>query len=259
MKVLPISQNNYYQRTSFKGYTPKEICADLCHGACCDHGTAMSANLKIITDKICASYRTIADNLKSSLLITTPVVKWVVNSKNPEVQTLNELANTYIDAISRETDAAKISQLEKLLTEINKKLKSLTEDFESFVAVTNPELKDKSFLDVQVSKAKNVCMYKDDKKTNLCKIYNGIKDEKGIVEGRPSPCLKVGSSEAPCPWLNPEKYPELCYRTKALLENNGYTGISMETVQRYIAEQYNLNEVFIEKIWQPFLKTHNLG
>ena len=255
LQILPNShyQNNYSQRTSFRGYTSKEICADLCHGACCDHGTVMNAKLKIIADKLYTSYKMMADGLKSTLLIKSSIVKWVVNSENPEVQTLNKLANTYIDAISKETDSGKIKQLEELLTEINKKLKQLIGDSELFTPVTNPELKDKSFFEVQVN-AENICMFKD-RGTNLCAIYDGIKDESGEIVSRPMPCHKVGSDEAPCPWHNPEKYPELCYRTKARLENNGYVGIPMQVVQKYVADQYNLNEVFIEKIWQPFLKT----
>ena len=255
MKVLQVSLNNYYQKTTFKSYTHKEICADLCEGACCNHGTAMSANLKMITDKICALYKTMEDSFKSTMLLKTPVVKWVVNSQNPDVQTLNELANTYIDAISKETDFVKITKLQELLNEINAKIKALTGDSEPFVAITNPELTDKSFFEVAAN-ANNVCMFKDHGKTNLCSIYNGIQDENGTTVDRPSPCIKVGS-ELPCPWLHPEKYTELYHRTKAMLENHGYTGIPMQVIQRYIAEQYNLNEVFDEIIWQPYLKTLN--
>lgn len=257
MKVLPISSTNYYPKTNFKGYTPQEICADLCHGACCNHGTVMNSKLKIFADKLCASYKLAANELKSTLLIKSPIVKWVVRSDNPQVQTLNNLANTYIDAISRETDVVKIRQLEEQLNEINKKMKSLIGESEPFLAITNPELKNMSFEEVASNK-ENICMFKDHEKTNLCSIYHGIKDENGIVTGRPSPCLKVGSDEAPCPWHHPEKYEELCLRTKAILECNGFMGIPMEVVQKYIAEQYNLNEVFIEKIWKPYIETLTL-
>ena len=99
MKILSITTNNNSYQPKFKAaYTPKEICADLCKGACCNHGTAMGANLKKIADKLCASYRTIADSLKSTILIKAPIVKWLVNSPYPEVNALNNLANTYIDA-----------------------------------------------------------------------------------------------------------------------------------------------------------------
>ena len=256
MKVLQILPNNPYYRTNFEGYTPKQICADLCKGACCDHGTTMNANLKIIADKICASYKTMGDNLKSAVLIKAPIVKWIVNSRNPEVQTLNKLANTYIDAISKEKDTVKIAQLQESLDEINKKLKSLTGDSEDFVAVTNPELKDGSASEV-VSNGRNICMFKDHDKTNLCTIYSGVKDENGVTIERPSPCIKVGSEELPCPWHNPEKYEELYYRTKYALEQKGYIGIPQQVIIRYIAEQYNLNEVFNREIWQPYLKTLN--
>ena len=254
MKVLQISQNNYYQRTNFKAYTAKKICADFCHGSCCNHGTAMGANLKIIADKICASYWKMSNELRSTLLIKTPIVKWVVNSKNPEIQTLNKLANTYIDAISKETDPVKIEQLEKTLTDINDTIKLIMGETESFLAVTNPALKDKTYEEVAAN-ATNICMFKDHGKTNLCTIYDGIKDENGVTVNRPNPCLIIGSKTTPCPWHNPEKYPELCRQTKAMLELNGFEGLPMEIVQKYIAVQYNLNEVFMEKIWKPFIET----
>jgi len=253
MKVLPISQNYYQQNFKANTYSAKEICADLCKGACCDHGTVMNANLKRITDKICSSYMTIADELKSTILIKAPIVKWLVNSPLPEVQSLNKLANTYIDAISREKDPKKIELLKIELDKINQKLLELTGESEPFVAVTNKELRDANFLEVQ-SNATNVCMYKDGN-TNLCTIYNGIKDESGNIESRPSPCFKFGSDELPCPWHHPEKYVELYHRTKAMLERNGYIGLPQETIQRYIAGQYNLNEIFNEKIWQPYLQS----
>jgi len=40
-----------------------------------------------------------------------------------------------------------------------------------------------------------------------------------------------------------------------MLERNGYIGLPQETIQRYIAGQYNLNEIFNEKIWQPYLQS----
>ena len=139
MNVSLISQNYYSPK--FKGYTSKEICADLCKGACCDHGTVMNANLKRITDKICSSYMTIANELKSTILIKAPIVKWLVNSPLPEVQSLNKLANTYIDAISREKDAKKVEMLKIELDKINQKLLELTGDSEPYVAVTNENLR----------------------------------------------------------------------------------------------------------------------
>ena len=252
MKVLQISQNYYSPK--FQGYTSKEICAELCKGACCNHGTAMNANLKKITDKLCASYTSISDSLKSIILIKAPIVKWLVNSPFPEVQSLNKLANTYIDAISKEKDPKKLDLLKIELDKINQKLLELTGESESFVAVTNKELKDANFWEVQ-SNATNICMYKDHGKTNLCTIYDGVKDENGNVQSRPSPCFKFGSDELPCPWHNPEKYVELYHKTKAMLARNGYIGLPQETIQRYIAGQYNLNEVFNEKIWQPYLQS----
>ena len=253
MKVLPVSQNNYYQ-PKFRAYTPKEICADLCKGACCNHGTAMGANLKKIADKLCASYRTIADELKSTILIKAPIVKWMVNSPYPEVNSLNELANTYIDAISRETNPEKVKALQQELDKINEKLADWTYGSEPFVAVTNPEIQDQSFFEVAANET-NICMFKDHEKTNLCTIYDGVKDETGKITQRPSPCFKFGSDELPCPWHHPEKYVELYHKTKAMLQKNGYFGLPMERIQQYIAGQYNLNETFNEKIWQPYLKT----
>lgn len=254
MKVLSISQNNYQQNFKANTYTAKEICADLCQGTCCNHGTVMNANLKKITDKLCASYESIADSLKSTILIKAPIVKWLVNSPLPEVQSLNKLANTYIDAISKEKDSKRIELLKFELDKINQKLLELTGESEPFVAVTNKELRDANFLEVQ-SNATNICMYKDHGKTNLCTIYNGIKDENGNIQSRPSPCFKFGSDELPCPWHHPEKYIELYRQTKVLLEKNGYFGLPQEIIQRYIAEQYNLNKIFNEKIWQPYLQS----
>ena len=253
MKVMQLSPNNYYQKTSFQGYTPTEICADLCKGACCNHGTSMSANLKIIADKFCASYHTMPENLKSAMLVKAPIIKWVVNSQNPTVQTLNKLANAHIDALSRETHPETIKELEQALSVLNKKLAELTNGSESFVAITNPELKNSSFMDV-ASNATNICMFKDHNQTNLCTIYNGVKSESGEIVGRPSPCLKFGGDELPCPWHKPEKYEDLYHNTKAMLEYNGYTGLPPKVIQQYIAEQYNLNRVFYEKIWLPYLE-----
>ena len=251
MKVLQISQNYYSPKF---GYQPEEICAVLCNGSCCDHGTVMNANLKRITDKICSSYQTIADDLKSNVLIKAPIVKWLVNSPIPQVQSLNKLANIYIDAIAREKDTNKIEQLKIELDKINKKLFERTGNSEEFVAITNPELKDATFGEVQ-SNSTNICMYKDHGKTNLCTIYEGIKDENNKIESRPSPCLKFGGDELPCPWHHPEKYVELYHKIKDMLARNGYVGVPKEVIQNYIAEQYNLNEVFNEKIWQPYLQS----
>lgn len=252
MKILQINQTPC--NTNFKGYTPTQICADLCKGACCNHGTVMDANIKIIADKLCASYKTLPDNLKSVVLIKTPVVKWAVSSSSPEVHTLNNLANTYIDAISRETDPEKIRLLTAELDKLNKKLAEITQDNEIFLPVTNPKLKDESDSAL-VSNGFNVCLFKDHDKTNLCTIYEGVKDETGRTVNRPSPCLKVGSDETPCPWHHPEKYGELYEQTRAMLAQHGYANLPQEVIQRYIAQQYNLNEVFAEKIWKPYLQT----
>jgi len=253
MQLLSVKNyTNYHYQQSFRGYTAQQICADLCKGACCNHGTAMNSTLKKITDKICAHYRTIPDNMKSAVLIKTPIVKWIVNSKNPDVISLNNLANTYIDAISKETDINIINKLEAKLSELNTKLSEILGVDETFCAVTNPELLNASNDDI-VTADNNICMYKDHDKTNLCSIYNGVKDENGDIIERPNACFSVGSSEMPCPWHNPEKYAEICSKTAALFASKGYGLLPPQIIQQYVARQFNLNEVFVEKIWKPYI------
>ena len=248
-------QSNYnYLSPSFQGYTPKQICADLCKGACCNHGTVMNANLKIIVDKLCASCKTLPDDARSVVLIKTPVVKWIVSSNSCDVQKTNELVNTYIDAISKESNPEKIKLLQNKLDKLNKKLLEITGENEVFLPITNAELTGAT-KEAVVANGFNVCMFKDHGKTNLCTIYNGVKDETGKTIGRPSPCLDVGSDKQPCPWHNPEKYGELLHKTRTMLAKCGYNNLPTEVLQKYVAQQYNLNEVFLEKIWKPYLKS----
>ena len=148
-----VQNNNYQSRINFRGYTPKytpkQICSELCGGACCNTGTKMSGTIKKIADKLCAQYKSLPDNLKSIALIKAPIVKWVVNSNNIEVKHVTNLANTYIDAIKRETDPEKISQLTEELNKLNKKLIEITNNNECFLPVTNPEMKNASFEELQ--------------------------------------------------------------------------------------------------------------
>lgn len=254
MQVLSIQNNEYFTyQKSFKGYAAQQICAELCQGACCNHGTPMNSVLKKITDRLCVQYKNIPDNLKSTVLIKTPIVKWVVDSQNPDIISLNNLANIYIDAISRESNVEIIKKLEAELDALNDKLHELIGDKEEFCAVTNPEIKDLSDYEI-ISSDINICMYKDHGKTNLCTIYDGIKDDEGNTVKRPYACFAIGSDVMPCPWHHPEKYAELCQKTREKLASMGYGMLPAQVIQQYVARQYNLNEVFIEKIWEPFIK-----
>jgi hypothetical protein len=264
MNILPVSypQNQYYVNSqNFKAradYTAKQICTELCGGACCNHGTPMSANLKIIADKICASYQKASNDLKSNMLIKAPIVKWLVNSSNPEAKTLNNLANQYIDAISRETNPKKNEELQKCLDELNAKLKQIIGEKEEFLAITNPLFKNNSEA-VVTSGESNICMFKDHGKSNACTIYDGVIYEGVSQHKRPHACLAVGGEEMPCPWLEPEKYSEVYHKMKAQYERVGYRNIPQDVLQHHIAEQYNLNETWFEKIWKPYYETLNLN
>lgn len=254
--IISTLQNNNIPnfKTSFKAYTPQQICAELCKGACCDHGTMMNGVLKKFTDRLCSQYKTMPDNLKSAVLIKTPIVKWAVSSQNPDVISINNLANAYIDAISRETDKTVIQQLEAILELLNEKLCELLGDNETFCAVTNKDLANSSNDDI-VTAGTNICMYKDHGKTNLCTIYHGIENSDGSKIERPSVCIKVGSDELPCPWHHPEKYAEICSKIGEALAYNGYGILPEKVIAQYVAQQYNLNETFIEKIWTPYIKS----
>lgn len=245
--------NTYNQnKTSFKGYTPEQICSELCKGACCDHSTPFGPTLKRIADKICASYHTIPDNLKTAVLIKAPVVEWAVQSESIEVQTLNNLANTYIDAISRETNPEKVAELTKSLDKLNAKLETLLGNNEAFLAITNPIFKNHP-EEAVATDIPNICMFKDHGKTNKCTIYHGVPKENGEIVPRPYPCIEVGSENLPCPWLNPEKIGETFSRMRAHLARVGYRNIPDEVMQSYVAKQYNLNQTWYEKIYKPYL------
>ena len=249
MKTLPINYGeHYYPSTSFKGYTAQQICAELCKGACCNHGTPMNATLKKIVDKLCAQYHRIPDDLKSAVLIKAPVVKWVVNTSHPDVIMINKLANTYIDAIARETNPQKIEQLTAELDKLNKRLVEINADIDAYAPVTNPEFAEYNHSTLPAN-AWNVCMFKDHGKTNLCTIYNGIKTEEGVVVDRPKTCYVFGSDLLPCPWHQPDKYVELYKKFREFLP----PGMTQREIQQYIAEQFNLNKTFEEKIWKPYL------
>jgi len=260
ISAITSQQNTQNPKINFKAradYTAKQICTELCGGACCNHGTPMSANLKIIADKICASYQKASSDLKSNMLIKAPIVKWLVNSPNPEAKTLNNLANQYIDAISRETNPKKIEELQKCLDELNLKLKQITGEKEEFLAITNPLFKNDS-ENVVTSGAPNICMFKDHGKTNACTIYDGVSYEGVSQPKRPYACTAVGGKEMACPWLEPEKYGETYRTMKRQYEQAGYPYIPQEVLQRHMAEQFNLNETWYEKIWKPYYDTLDL-
>ena len=254
---MPQFNVNNRNQTSFKGYSPEQICSELCKGACCNHNTPFGPTLKRIADKICASYHTLPYNLKTAVLIKAPIVEWAVDSNNVEVQTINKLANTYIDAISRETNPEKIAELTKSLDKLNAKLEELLGDKESFLAITNPIFKDHPEQAIATD-LPNICMFKDHGKTNKCTIYHGITLEDGKVVPRPQPCITVGSEELPCPWLNPEKTSETFSKMRAHLARVGYRNIPDEVMQSYVAKQYNLNQTWYEKIYKPYLESQGI-
>lgn len=246
----PYKYNNYGSFGS--KYTPAEICADLCKGACCDHGTPMSMTLKKIADKFNAAYYELPDNLKSNALIKAPILKWVIDSNDIEINRVNDLANLYIDSISREKNPEKIKELTNSLEMLNQKLESMLQNNEKFLQITNPSLRENPKAAL-FSYAINPCAFKDHGKTNKCSIYEGIKTSDGGFVDRPLPCRVVGSEELPCPWLNPEKLDDVVEKTKQNLARSGYRNIPDYAINNYIKEQFNLNETWMEKIYKPFL------
>lgn len=244
-----------YKTKKIPNYSYMQICGDLCGGTCCNHGMVSNARFKKITDKLCTEYRMSDERKRKKSLIKIPVIKWFIRTDSLEIIAINELANTCIDTISKEKDKNRLAQLQKDLDNLNQKLIELTNDSEIFTPVTNHALKETT-KEILTSNNVNICMYKDHKKTNLCSVHNGIKDEEtGCVISRPSPCSLFGSDKYPCPWHSPEKYGEIFTKMKELLEKTGHKGLSKEAINKYISEQYNLNKTFEEKIWQPYLKT----
>lgn len=153
---------------NFRGrYTVAEICADLCKGACCNHGTPMNATLKKIADKFNATYYQLPDDLKSSALIKAPILNWVIDSSDIEAKRVDELANVYIDAISRENNPQKIEVLKEALELLNQKLESMLGKDEAFLSITNPILT-KNPQAALMSNTVNPCAFKDHGKTNKC-------------------------------------------------------------------------------------------
>ncbi len=244
-----IHSNN---RTFGAKYTPSEICADLCKGACCNHGAPMSATLKRIADKFNASYYQLPDSLKPKAIIKSPIIKWVVDSNDIEVNRVNDLANVIIDAISREKDPRNISALEESLEALNKKLESMLVDNEKFLLITNPDLS-KNPKAAMFSNVINPCAFKDGAKTNKCSIYGGIKVDENKIVDRPEPCHIFGSDEFPCPWHRPEKLDEIVEKTRQKLALMGYKKVPKSALDNYVKEQFNLNETWFEKIYKPFL------
>ena len=250
----PLYSNNNYNFGS--KYTPAEICADLCKGACCNHGTPMSATLKRIADKFNASYHSLPDDLKTSAIIKTPILKWIVDSSDIDLQRVNDMANIYIDAISREKNPENIKQLSKSLRQLNEKLEQMLGDEESFLTITRSQFLQNPQA-VVFSNSVNPCAFKDHGKTNKCSIYGGITTSEGEFVDRPKPCYSVGSSELPCPWLNPEKLDEVVKKTRQNFAKVGYRNIPDNVLNDYIAKQFNLNEIWLEKIYKPFLKSEH--
>ena len=256
MQVLSIQNNERYNyKQTFKSLTPKSICSDLCKGACCNEGTPTSAAFKTITDSLWVQSKIKFTNPKEKRLIRRNICKWLVKSDNPDVITANDYANECIQAILTATNKADIIRLKKALNALNAMLCELMGNKEAFIAVTDSDAVNLPLDDFIDREVKNMCMYKDDH-TNLCTIYDGVKDETGKKIGRPSACLKVGR-EWPCLWFQPDLLMNICDEIKAELATDRDVDpdeIDFREVMRYIEDNYKLNGSFWEKIWKPFIE-----
>ena len=257
MQVLSIRNNEKYNHVqSFKAYTAKQICGELCKGACCNIGTPTSASFKTVTDALWVQSRIEPTDPKNKSLIQRTILKWMVNSDNPHVLAANGYANACIEAILKEKNKFNLMNLKTALNALNKMLCELLGEKELFFAVTNPDAVDLTADDFIDNEVKNICMYKDNR-TNFCTIYNGVEDENGNKIERPSACLKLGGPDWPCLWLSPEKLKGICLNIASDLANR--RGVELkdidtnEVIQR-VTKAYKLNNDFWVKIWEPFIK-----
>lgn len=254
--ITPLYQNKMYNVNFESKYSAEEICTKLCKGSCCNHSAPMGAKLKRIADSFTAKYWDLPEDLKSTALIKSSVLKWVIMDSRPEAKTLEKMINIHMDALRFEQNAVKRKELAAAIDELNAKLEKIYGPYEVFVPVTNQSLVN-NVDDVLMSNTENVCMFKDHNKTNRCMIYNGVKSPAGEIIERPSACTTLGSSEQPCPWLNPEKLDDIVKKTRENLAKNGYRNLPNEVINNYVAEQYNLNQTWYEKIFKPFLENRN--
>lgn len=229
-----------------------------CGGACCDHSAPMGAKLKRIADSFTAKYWDLPEDLKSSALIKSTVLKWVLLDRNPQAQTLNKMINVHIDAVRLEKNVEKRKALAEALDKLNEQFeKHYGDKTEAFIPVTNHSLANEP-ENVLYNITDNVCMFKDHKNTNRCTIYNGVRSASGENIERPYACTAVGSLEHPCPWLNPKKLNDVVRQARENLASNGYDNLPNKVINDYVAQQYNLNQTWYEKIYQPFLKEKNV-
>ena len=252
-----ITQTTYKKNNvNFKGYTPADICSKLCKGACCDHSTVLSMPLKRATDRLMGEYFKSNNETRATLPIKKIIYTWALNTRDKKALELNEQINKLISKLQETTSKENITVISKNIDELNNKLATLIDTkAEIFLPITNPKFKNNP-TEAVTSNLPNICMYKDPV-TNKCTIYHGlITPEKEIIQ-RPSPCHRVGSKDYPCPWHNPEKLEDTLYSTNAALASQGYK-VSKETIFRYVADQYNLNETWHELIYKPYLKSNNL-
>ena len=247
--------SNYHNinYTSFKAMSPEYICSQLCKGACCNHATTMPATLKRATDKLMGEFFKNGRNAVNHIAIKRPVYSWGISALNTEAKNLNEQINILIKQLHKESSIDKIEAISLEIDKLNARLEAILDNQEVFLPITNPIFQDNPETAV-TSKLPNICMYKDPK-TNKCTIYYGLQTPEGKTIERPSPCHQVGSDNFPCAWLNPEKLGEVVEQTRTLLATHGYTRIPNETLLRYVSEQQNLNDVWAEEIYLPYLKS----